>query len=701
MKRMHTRVPILLLSTAFSFTIADSPVPSHAEFRAPSQDTVAKMVGTVPYHVHVCETEEDFYGTFFINARYKQTFRSDRIAQLFFGDSLMEIPNCLCDGSKDLAMVVAGMNTMTSNRDLMAENFYLPHDFKSQIRFDPTVKIFLADFHLYVGLNRFLEGLYFRIYGPVVHCTQNLGYHETILDSGTEGYEAGYFDRVSVPRSSLLPSFSAYMNGGTPANLPDNEIVLPAQAAVPVTTDPSRLTDAINVPSLTIPATESLILHGLEFARIDPCPITKTFFADLRMELGYDWLCTEDYHIGFSALLVIPTSPKPSPEFLFEPQCSNDHHWELGGTFQGHYTLWRCEEQEKSLDITGELEVVHQFKNTVCRTFDLAGKGLSRYMLAEKFNTEVETVPLASATGGVAAGTVNGSYAGETAAVAVETNLIKGLPQYFFAREFAPVANFSTISINAGSRYIIDGTAMLTYRNQGWTFDLGYNMWVRSCEEISFKHQLCNDFPEETWALKGSGNVYGFTEDTSTNYIITAPNQATLLAAFATGDVEFLAAPGGYPIGLPDNEGHATINYGVTVGDPAVPEVTNGSYQVASTDNRTVLFATLHTKKATDTVGQATGREIETTIRPQFITMDDLDQCAAATSGFSQKVFVHLNYTCLRRENWFPYIGIGAELEFGRQAQNVSCNGAISSEECPNCALSMWGAWIKFGLSYH
>ncbi len=702
MKPKHLCIPLILLAFTSVLTLTESStVPVHAEFRDPAQDTVAQIVGTVPYHMHVCDSDKEIYTNFFINTRYKQSFRSRAISQLFFGSSLVEVPSCGKNCSNDYAMIIAGSDIKSDDNALMAQNFYLPPDFKSEVRFDPSVKIFVADLHFFAGLNCILDGLYFQIYGPIVYCSQNLGFCERVINPGTKGYEAGYFDRVSIPRSSLLENFTAYMNAYIPGNFPNNEIILPAQAGVPVNT--GRAGDAIDIPSLTIPATKALTVEPLEYARIDPCGLSACHFADLRVEIGYNWLCDEKYHIGFSGLIVIPTSPVPSPDFLFEPQCGNDHHWELGGTFQGHYTLWHAIDECCSFDVTVDLEVVHQFKNSVYRTFDLVDKGLSRYMLAEKFHAEEQTVPLASADipAGSPAGTFAGSYSGAQADIAVETNLVKGLPQYFFAREFAPVANFSTLKVDTGSRYIIDGTIMFTYQTHEFTFDVGYNFWVRSCEEISFKHQLCNDFPEETWVLKGNGNVYGFTENTTTNYIVTQPNQASLAAAFTAGDVTFLAAPGGYPIGLPDNEGHATINYGIKTGDAAVPEVTDGSYQIASPDNRTVLFATLHAKQSTDAIDQATGPEIETTIRPQFITMDDLDLCAATTSGFSQKFFAHLNYTCLDREDWLPFVGIGAELEFGRPTQSISCNGGISSQDCPNAALSMWAIWLKFGLSYN
>ena len=59
-------------------------------------------------------------------------------------------------------------------------------------------------------------------------------------------------------------------------------------------------------------------------------------------------------------------------------------------------------------------------------------------------------------------------------------------------------------------------------------------------------------------------------------------------------------------------------------------------------------------------------------------TEQDLDLQGARTGGLSNKIFVHLNYTAWQCYPWTPYVGLGGEIEFGKNllktvALNVLC----------------------------
>src|SRR5207249_5379147 len=112
---------------------------------------------------------------------------------------------------------------------------------------------------------------------------------------------------------------------------------------------------------------------------------SKTGFAELRGEFGWNYI-RENYHVGLNIQAAAPTGSRPNARFLFENQVGNGKHWELGGGFMAGYTFWCCEDIDRSLTFTFEADVTHLFNAKQRRTFDLTGKPLSRYMLAEQFN---------------------------------------------------------------------------------------------------------------------------------------------------------------------------------------------------------------------------------------------------------------------------------------------------------------------------
>src|SRR5690606_12005181 len=87
-----------------------------------------------------------------------------------------------------------------------------------------------------------------------------------------------------------------------------------------------------------------------------------------------------------------------------------------------------------------------------------------------------------------------------------------------------------------------------------------------------------------------------------------------------------------------------------------------------------------------------------------FIQDADLDVDAAQLRGTSNKVFTHLSYTWIDREDWVPYFGIGCSAEFGNSS-NHNDNDTIVAETPPcsngiSFALSKWAVMIKCGVSF-
>jgi len=434
-------------------------VAPFVQWRSEGRDTARKLVGTTSHHVYLHDMES-FYGTFNITPQYDQIFNGDNLLKCYFGSSLT---NC-----NTLAIVGTEIDLPTRNKSWMAENFYLPRDFKSTISFNPTVQNFLVDFNLYVGLDEWVKGLYLRLYGPVVNNRVSLNPCELVEQTGDIGYEPGFFNQSAVPADTLLPTALSFFNGCT-------TIIVPG-----------------------------IITTPLLKAKISDDKLSTTGFAELRAELGWNYL-HEDYHFGFNIQTAAPTGKRPHGEFIFETQVGNGKHWELGVGLSAHWTMWRSEDDEKHLDFVFEADVTHLFNASQQRTFDLIAKPNSRYMLASKMNLKPTT-----------------SLFGNTLPDLDTAGTITQASSQF-NNEYSPVANFTTRDVNVSIGVQGDVVVMLNYTHRSFSWDIGYNYWGMSHEHIELRDSDCAPtFPANTWALKGDAQVYGFIAGTNQPVALSA-----------------------------------------------------------------------------------------------------------------------------------------------------------------------------------
>lgn len=618
--------------------------------RSEGRASYAKIVNMYPYHIHLADMSS-YYGTFDLQFEYDQSFRSSHLADALFGEFLVDGGNVVTGGSCDDscggrvfnvsgtgAVPTTDVNFITNRpvNSLMAENFYLARDFQSEVSVSPKIKTFQLKFDFYMGLDEWCQGLYFRLYGPLAHSKWNLNLHEDVISAGTTDdgeYPLGYFDSVVVPQADLLQSFESYARGDVPA----------------------------------LAANTSVTVNGLAFAKMDSCGHSKTYFAELRGELGYDFLSCEDYHLGLNLQFAAPTGARPNPEFLFSPQGGNGKSWEFGAGLTGHYSFWRSDCDSRQLIGSIEADITHMFGAKQCRTLDLKGKPLSRYMLAEKMNS--------NAVGDLTGGSV--ADAGTA-------------PSKAFALEYSPVANFSTREVKVSASVQADIALMLTFVCKGFTWDLGYNFWARSCENVSLRDSDCDTFPANTWALKGDASVFGFGT-TGTGVV---------------GDPYLVNTTAFHVLSATDSE--ATITHGSNYNVAEAlsnPNIDNKQLAQDTTlvGNTRDPFLVMGTQVGPSlTTNQTT--LINTSIQPVFISADDLDVCASETRGLSNMVFTNIGYTWTGCEDWIPYLGLGAKAEFGQHSGNNDCGNETASCPAGGCnrtAVSQWGVWVKAGLSFN
>ncbi len=663
------------------------------QWRSQGRDQARKLYGTTSYAVYQdygdyvdsddrCGWGWFGFGTFNVTVQYDQSFRGKEITQALFGPAVIEnfrtgttttvtTNNCnrSCDDDcGNDSIVISGMNaatigTATTNRgprELMAENFLLPRDFRSVITFSPKVQDVVVDFNLFVGLNRWVNGLYFRLYGPVVWNRATLNPCENIIAAGTDAagaYTQGFFDPAAeVPVESMFRSALSYFGGCPfPGDYTDES----------VTVQPLRFAKFSNC---NLPITTTTV-NNCNRSCDDECDSFrrhKTGFAELRGELGYNYMC-EKYRFLINLQAAAPTGSKVKAQYLFPAQVGNGHHWELGVGIGGAWRMWCNEDMERSFNFIVEADITHLFKAKQQRTFDLKCKPLSRYMLAERLITQ-ETVA---------------SQLIPNTPIVNEENV-----------NYAPVANFSTRNVNVSIGVQGDLVAMFNYTCRGFSWDLGYNFWAMSSSKISLRcDEDCPDtcgilpFPVNTWALKGDASIAGYSIGTGT-----------------PTDPEFIYALGA-------TEGGSSTVFGATAftGTNGTPITAAGALSNPNIDNAQLAFGNdgAGVQVPLFVFGSATQR-INTSVNPVFISIDDLDIEGAEQRGLSHKVFTHLSYTwrdCSDR--WMPYVGAGVSAEFGSHSGDDCSDEVPTLANCDTCpsalsfALSKWAVEIKGGVSFH
>lgn len=617
--------------------------------RSQSLDTARQMVGWNNQDWGINrKLGDEFYTSMNLTFAYTRTFRNERLTRSLFGSDIV------CGDCGDSLIISGSQRNDRAPNDWLADYFGLPRDFKSEVSFNPHITNYIIDFSFYFGLDQWVEGLYFRLHGPFVHTGWKLGAQEKVISNGSVGYFQGYFgpdnvdytsENSSADVSLLNPNFLSYTNGCTPS-LPDNV------------------------------CWQSLMCSTI-FSECSKSQATLNGFGEVRFVLGWNFLnnADGDYHLGLGIYTAAPTGTRPGSgcpngPYLFEPIIGNGKFWELGGQITAHHIWWHSDTDEARFGFFAEINIMHLFTTHQIRCFDLACNGpSSRYMIAQRLIANENYDPRLD-------GASNAGLA--------------------FGNEFAPVANLTQRRVRVGIGAQADMAFSFQYQKNNFAWDLGYNFWGRSCENISIDND-CNPRPSGCWALKGDNRVYGFVS-----------NEAYPLSGM------------GIPVPLAATDSTATIHQGSNLRNgvdytPITPEAPSNLYADSSilataTANNGAVVNGIVTRYIDQTESvYAVADQIYTSTQPIIIRECDFN--TQGTRGISNKIFTHLNWAWNEcdESNWTPYFGFGAEVEFGNvskncfapQAGNNACATNCDSSCCTSCAISQWGLWLKVGSSYN
>lgn len=552
------------------------------------------------------------YGCFSITPEYTRSFRPNLITDYFFGPAA----NNGC---------VTFSGSLVPNRganDLLADYFGLPQDFQSTVCFTPRIQNFLIDFNIYVGLDTAAPGAYFKAHAPIVNTRWAMNPCEKVINEGVAPYPLGYMTINQVPRSALASGVLPFLAGKT---------------------------------------TFGDMQTPLKFGKITSGERTKTTLSDIQMWLGYNFINTQDIHVGLSLISVFPTGNKPDPEFLFEPIVGGAGFFQAGIGFTSHFKLWEWSDR-RSLTLYADVNIMHGFNTDQVRSFDFQDNGpTSRYMLLGSFGDTVTNSDLTPAIGHV-----NAEYE-------YEGNLI-------------PAINITTLCCEVHYQLQGDAVVKLGYLHDEWEFDFGYNFWGRSAESVSVVQKLT----EARYGIKGDAFLYGAAGSTYATAQATYPSSAIALAA-TESDLATINSGSNFNAALNAN-GNPYLNPGIDTKQAAQATTAYGTaVNVYSPVSGTPAVAMLMSNPPA-----------------LFNSFDDsftessskayLDNTSAASpSMVTHKFFTNVSYNFEdRRGHVIPFLGLGGEVEFDTKRKSGKNGGTC---DCRS-ALNQWGIWLKGGVGF-
>lgn len=591
-----------------------------------------KWVGEVG-HINLYDMES-WYGTLDVAVGYMRSFRDDRIAFALFGKDLD------CSGCEAQITVQGSQVANRAEKAWLADYLYLPCDFTGSFRIQPRIQNVVVDLDFYLGLDEWVNGMYFRVYGPVNWTKWQTNFCTTNDTTGTGTCAAGKFTPSGT--EPFLTTIESYFAGSAPA------------------------------------VTEGVTFNPLRFAKLPNCDTTETGFADLRLLLGWNFLQDEDYNLGAYIAAAAPTGNKRRASYVMQPVVGNGNHWELGGGITGQYVFWRSEDEEKHFGFYFDACMSHLFDAKEQRTFDLVGKDNSRYMLAAKFKKNLGTdIPnLASATSAA-------SVSAATAAAGTTS-----LPAFIFDKQFTPVANLSTVEVDVSIGIQADVVAMFNFTSRGFSWDLGYNFWGRNCESFDCPSSCnpCN--PENlfetsnSWALKGDAKVFGYDPLTAG----TPATQAVPLSATESGATI-----------------HSGTNAGVTGGAQNYG-VDNAKFAYGSATAATFpLSRLISTPTAQGGLNDASFH-IKTSNAPVLLKSSDVELTATRGISNKIFTHISYTWDRDNWVPYLGIGGsaeFGSGDSCGGCDNSCPTTCSTDCDSCVDFALSQWAVWVKGGLSFN
>jgi len=322
-------------------------------------------------------------------AEYGQSFYNDKLAPYFTSN-----------GTASMVFGAAHNSTTNVTTDAFNINFLLDDTFNSTVTFSPEITTWVGDFAAYVDLSNWCEGLHVRDHLPLQYLKHELVLTEAISNNG----------------ASTIPT--CYLHNGA--------VTSPYANAVAALVGDKVVGD---------------ILNPWSYGKINGAQ-HDTKISDISMSIGYNFLNSENHHLGLEFGGTIGAGGKSKATYVFEPTFGNLGRSGVFGAVDGHAVLWNGENDDKQLSAFLNGHVGYIFANEQKRSYDLTGFGnWSRYL-------QVVKVSALAAAGG------DGStYAGLDSMI-----------------------NIGTVAAKIGDYVTYDASLLLDMQYNNFNFQAGYEL---------------------------------------------------------------------------------------------------------------------------------------------------------------------------------------------------------------------------------
>ncbi len=581
-----------------------------------------------------------WYGAMDLGIGFMHSFDSEDIARCLFGCDLV----CNSDCNNTIKVQGSGVDSRDA-KAWLADYLYLGCDYDGSFSIRPRIQNIVVDLDLYLGLDDWFDGMYFRLYGPINWTKWNTRFCFSDPDTVvTTSCSTGYFTSTGSER--LLTSLANYFAGNAPTPVSD------------------------------------VTFLGLKWAKMKGCDDTKVGFAELRAELGWNFFQDDDYHVGAGLHIAAPTGNKRYAEYVMYPVVGNGNHWEVGGTLHGHYRFWTSDDEEKHVGFYFDAVLTHLFKAREQRTFDLCCKNNSRYMLAAKYTRSI-TNTTTGLKGVASAGTTG-----------TQTD-----PFAQFNNVYAPVANLTTADVKVDVALQADVTAMFNFTRKAFSLDIGYNFWGRTCEKIECPldcdscnaNSIFNSANANTWALKGDARMFGFAG--ATDSPVTADDVVPLSATQSNATIHAGTNAGTTDATLTSvtmqNGGVDNSQFAVTASTVLVihTPLSEGGLNVNSNQIKTSFQPVF---LSGSDVGFQKTKGLSHKIFTHISHTWDRDNWVPFLGIGGSAEFGHNN--CCPDDC--------ATAASSCCGTNCTATCATTCDDCNYCSLSQWSIWVKGGLSF-
>lgn len=199
----------------------------------------------------------------------------------------------------------------------------------------------------------------------------------------------------------------------------------------------------------SLSALEAINNPEWSYGKITRCSQKLAGLADIQFKLGYDLLRYSAFRLNPYVRLSIPTSAKPTARYMFEPVLGNAGHWGLGAGVFADVAFVRGESFNFAL--SAGIDYLYVLSADERRSMDLVNNGdWSRYLLVVDTRNEPD-------------------------------------PN---TRTLYPGINFFTRKVNVRPKHDVNILGSLRMGFSGFFFEGGYNLWVKSAEEVCLKDGL-------------------------------------------------------------------------------------------------------------------------------------------------------------------------------------------------------------------